>query len=451
MMSDVTQSPTPSRPTPASLAPPASPTPAPAPDAVITASASEAFGRVEPDGTVWVRTVVSEGHEAGEVRVGQYAAGTPEEGLAFYARKYDDLAAEANLTLTRLTDGRASNEAAAALATRLREQATTPSMVGDLAALTRIADDIDAAIEAQRVRRAEQKAAARAATLAARERIVAEAESLASSVQWKPTGERFRQLLDEWKALPHGDRSAEQALWKRFSTARSAFDKARRTHFAALEAQRSSAATAKEALIAEAEALSSSQDWGPTTAAYRSLVDRWKAAPRGSHRDEQAWWNRFRAAQDVFFAARQAATDERESVLRDNLAVKEALLAEAQALLPITDPAAASRALKSIGQKWEAAGAVPRSDRDRIEGGLRAVEDALRAAESERWRRTDPAKRAFAESTVEKFRTSLAKVESQAEAARAKGDAAALARAEQSADSTRALLEAAERSLAEYS
>ena len=186
-------------------------------------------------------------------------------------------------------------------------------------------------------------------------------------------------------------------------------------------------------------------------AAFRALVDRWKTAPRGPRRDEDAWWKRFKKAQDTFFDARNAATAERDSEFRDNLVAKEALLAEARALLPITDPAAASRSLRSIQQRWESIGHVPRGDKERIEGGLRKVEDALKAAEGDRWRRTDPAKRAFAESTVEKFRESLAKQEKARAAAVAAGDAQAVTQADESIASVQALLAAAERSLREYS
>ena len=425
--------------------PTATPAPAPASEAAAAPSPSLAFGRADADGTVWLLT------PEGEVRVGQYAAGTPEEGLAFYARKYDDLAVEASLSLRRLRDGRATPESAVAVAAKVREALLEPGFVGDLAALSATCDQIDAQVEVQRARRSAQKAAAKAAAIAAREKLVAEAESLAASTQWKPTGERFRELLDEWKVLPHGDRASEQALWKRFSTARSAFDKARRTHFAKLEVERSAAKTAKLALIAEAEQLATSTEWGPTSNAFRSLIDRWKAAPRGPRKDEDAWWARFKAAQDSFFAARTSVTDERDVELRGNLEVKQALLTEAQALLPITDPEAAGRSLRSIQQRWEAAGHVPRADKDLVEGGLRKVEEALRLAEGERWRRTDPAKRAFAESTVEKFEDSVTKLEKALARAEASGDTAAAAKATASLEGIRPLLEAAQRSLAEYS
>jgi len=273
---------------------------------------------------------------------------------------------------------------------------------------------------------------------------------LAQSTQWKATGERYRELLDSWKTMPHGDRAAEQGLWKRFSTARSAFDKARRSHFAALEVQRADATVAKERLIAQAQVLAASTDWGPTRAAFRSLLDEWKAAPRGSRKDEDAWWARFKAAQDQFFAASTAANDERETQFRANAQVKEELLAQAQALLPVTDLAAARKALAEIQTKWESAGMVPRADKDRLDGGLRKIEDSVKNAESDRWRRTDPAKKAFAQSAVDKFQESIDKLTATRNKAAVAGDTAAVTKAEASIANTVPLLEAAQASLAEY-
>jgi hypothetical protein len=107
--------------------------------------------------------------------------------------------------------------------------------------------------------------------------------------------------------------------------------------------------------------------------------------------------------------------------------------------------------MRGIAERWNAIGHVPRTDRDKVEGRLRKVEDAIKRAEEDQWRRTDPAKRALAESTVETFRASLTKLEKQAAAAEAAGDARKSADLQGRITTTRSLLEAAENSLAEYS
>ena len=403
------------------------------------------FGRVADDGTVFVRTA------DGEAVVGQWAAGSPEDGLKFFALKYEDLKAEVDLAIRRLPDGKATPESALALVERVRAAIETPSMVGDLAGLSAKASELEGLVAERRKAIAAEKQAAREAALAARTRLVTEAESLAESTQWKATGERFKTLLEEWKAAPRGDRGREQELWKRFSHARSTFDKHRRSHFARLDAERSQAKSVKESLIGEAEALSTSTDWNTTARAYRDLMTQWKAAPRGSKSDEDALWARFKTAQDTFFAARSETLTARDAGLKDNAVIKEALLVEAEALLPIRDLKTAKASLRSIQERWEKAGHVPRSDKDRLDGRLRKVEDAIRHAEEDSWRRSNPELRARAEQTVEQFRGSVAKLERQRDKAVADGDARAVDAAEQSLASTRVLLEAAEKGLAEYS
>src|SRR5699024_5012556 len=120
-------------------------------------------------------------------------------------------------------------------------------------------------------------------------------------------------LLDEWKNSQRSgariDKPTEDALWKRFSAARSTFDRGRRQFFAELDRQHEQAKSAKEKLITRAEELQNSTDWGATSAAYRQLMDEWKAAGRASRKEDDALWARFRAAQDVFFNARQAQNE----------------------------------------------------------------------------------------------------------------------------------------------
>ena len=406
-------------------------------------------GRVADDGTVYVRRPDGE-----EVAVGQWAAGDPAAGLAFFERKYGGLRAEGDLLLARLKEGKGTPESVATVTAKLRDAVANPHVVGDLAALSALADQLDAAGEQRKEQVAAAREAARERTLAARQAISEEAESLADSTQWKTTGDRFKELQAEWTALPRGDRAsrdAEQELWKRFSTARSAFDKARRAHFAHLDATRKEATSAKEELIARAEALSTSTDWNETARAYRGLMDEWKAAPRAGRADEDKLWARFRAAQDAFFSARNSAASERDDDQRANLEAKEALAGEAEALLPIRDLAAARSALRGIAERWNAIGHVPRADRERVEGRLRRVEDAVHRFEADQWRRTDPAKRALAESTVGTFRESLAKLEAEAAAAEAAGNDRKAADLQGRISTTRALLAAAENSLAEYS
>lgn len=439
---------TPAPPTPASLSrsvPAAASTTAPAAPPVRPATDARRWGRIDADGTAHLAT------PEGDVIIGQWAAGTMDEGLAFFGRKFDDLMVEADLARTRLLDGRATPDQTMSAVEHLRTSLATPLFMGDVTLLRAACDELETLITQQRELTAQRKAQAREAAREAREAIVVEAEGLASSTRWKATGDRFTALLDQWKTAPRVDRGTEQALWKRFSAARSTFDRARRSHFAEREGARKEAITTKEALITEATALSKSTDWAATTRDYRRLMDRWKAAGHAGKGAEDRLWERFRAAQDVFFAARDASNAERDSQHQQNLEAKSALAAEAEALLPITDINVAKKALRRIGERWEAIGHVPRNDKDKIEGRLRKVEQAIRSMEQDEWKRSNPETRARASDTAEKFAEAVAKAERERDAAVSRGDTAAAAKAEEKVASTRALLAAVEGALNEFS
>lgn len=433
----------------------AAPTPARLPRPTPTASSTaaslppaghtnpEEFGRIAEDGTVWLRT------PAGEVVVGNWAAGTIEEGLAFFGRKFDDLLVEVDLAAHRLREGRGLDTATAAVE-HARAALAVPAFLGDVTLLEQACSDVDALMGQARKAREEARRAQREEALAAREALVTEAESLAESKQWKATGDRFAALLEAWKSAPRVDRVREQAMWKRFSAARTSFDRQRRQHFAHRESERREAIAAKEALIAEAHELSTSSEWGDTTRTYRNLMDRWKAAGHAGRSDEDRLWARFRAAQDAFFARRDAANAERDVEFRANLEQKVTLLQEAEALVPIKDLEAAKTTLRSIQERWESIGHVPRSDKERIEKRLRAVEEAVRGADQRRWSATDPERLARAEETAEKFRASLEKAERTLSAAQASGDQRAISKAQSTVESTRALLAAVEGTLSDF-
>lgn len=391
------------------------------------------FGRVEDDGTVVL--IAPEG----EVVVGQWAAGDPAEGLRFFARRYEDLVVETDLVNQRLRDGKASAEQAQAALVRIREGLDARAFVGDVAALTARCDALSEAIDVSRIAQRERRAEQREAALARRRALVDEAESLSESTSWKTTTERYAAIVEEWRALPRSDRTGEQELWQRISAARTTFDKRRRAHFSAADAERKDAITRKRALIERAEALSTSTDWVVTSRALRDLMNEWKNAPRAPRTDEDKLWRRFKAAQDAFYTARGTAEAAEEEVLRANLPAKEGIVDEAERLLPIADARAARRSLRDLQDRFDRAGDLPKADRDRLDARLRKVDEAIRRSESQAWQSagTGVANDAFA--------GALARLEEKRDAAAARGDSATARALDEQIASTRELLGGAAR------
>ena len=367
------------------------------------------FGRVDADGTVWLISA------AGERIIGSWQAGDPDAAFAQFGRRFDDLSTEITLMEERLTAGTSDARKIKANASALAETLPTVCVLGDIDALagrlTGLLEQAGAMIAADRSRRDEH----RAAQTAQKEALAAEAEDLAAnSTHWKVAGDRMRVILDEWKNITGLDRKTDEALWKRYSAARDTFNRRRGSHFSELDRERSGIRQAKEQLCERAEELSDSTDWTNTSAEFRKLLTEWKAVGRASKELDDALWHRFKAAQDVFFKARNAITAEKDAELHANAGAKEALLAQAEKI-DTSNHDAAKAALRSIADKWEAIGKVPREQSADLERRLHAIEKKVRdAGETER---SDPE----AQARAEQFRTRAEQFERQAAKAEAAG------------------------------
>ncbi|WP_425836139.1 DUF349 domain-containing protein [Streptomyces fractus] len=406
---------------------------------------SDPWGRVDETGTVYVRSA-----DGSEREVGSWKAGSPDEALAYFKRKYDGLVVEIGLLERRVKTTDLSSKDAMTAIEHLRDQVTDAHAIGDLDALGKRLDKLVESVEARREERKVQKAKQSDEARHSKEALVVEAEELAQSEQWRAAGERLRALVDTWKGLPRLDRKSDDELWHRFSHARSAFSKRRKAHFASLDAQREEARKTKEKLVAEAESLSNSTDWGATAARYRDLMTDWKAAGRAQREHEDDLWNRFRGAQDVFFAARSAVFAERDAEQGENLKLKEALADEAEKLLPIEDLKSARAAFRSINERWEAIGHVPRDARPKVEGRMHTVERALQESEEAEWRRTNPEARARAEGLTGQLQAAVDKLVGQVEQARAQGNNAKADKLQKELDGRQALLDQAVKGLHEF-
>jgi Domain of Unknown Function (DUF349) len=397
------------------------------------------WGRVDADGTVYVRV-------GGDERaVGSWQAGDPSEGLAHYARRFDDVLTEVELIEARLATGTGDPKHAMSSIKQLRQSLDEVHAVGDLDGLAAMLDYLRARAENALGEAKAAREQARQAAVARKTALVEEAERIANeATQWKAAGDRLRAILDEWKTIRGVDRKTDDALWKRFGKARDAFNRRRGSHFAELDRQRGAAKTRKEEIVAEAEQLADSDDWGPTAGRFKQLMNDWKAAGRAPKDVDDALWQRFRAAQDAFFAKRSAAFNERDSELTANARRKEELLAEAERIDPAAGLEAARAALLRIQERWETIGRVPREQIRELEGRLRAVEERVRSAVDAQWRRSDPE----AQARVSQFRERVEQFEAQAAKARAAGDQRRAKQAEAQAAQWREWLAAAEQSVA---
>lgn len=140
---------------------------------------SDPWGRVDETGTVYVRTA------DGEKVVGSWQAGSPDEALAYFERKYEGLVVEIGLLEKRVRTTDLSSKDAMAAIDHLREQVDAHHAVGDLDALRVRLDKLVELVDKRREERKAQRARQSEEARQAKEALVAEAEELAQSDQWR--------------------------------------------------------------------------------------------------------------------------------------------------------------------------------------------------------------------------------------------------------------------------
>jgi hypothetical protein len=399
------------------------------------------WGRVDEHGVVFVRD------RDVERQVGEYPDASPDEALAYYERKFTDLAAQVSLLEQRAHRGAPPADVAKAVH-RLSEALETANAVGDLQALRRRVAALGGTVDDLTAKRSEEHKAQVEAARVDRLAIVEEAEALAArdpaTVQWKATGQAMDALFARWQDAQRSStrlpKSESNELWKRFRDARSHIDTQRRAYFAELDQSQSAAREAKERLVQRAEALVGSS--GDAIGEYRSLLEEWKAAGRAGRKVDDALWARFRAAGDALYQAKAAVQAEQDAEFGDNLKVRLALLEEAEPLLKATDATSARQTLASIQRRWDAAGKVPRDQIRPTEDRLRRIEQHVAQLEQDHWRRTDPETKARSEGLAAQLTSAIDKLERELDEARAAGDARRIKDAEDALNARRIWLDA---------
>lgn len=433
---------------PTAASQPAAPRPGvrlPGPPAGKTASktTTQPWGRVDDDGTVSVR-------EGDDWRVvGQYPDGTPAEALAYYQRKFSDLAGEVTLLETRHRRGGASASDLRSTAKTLREKLDGAAAVGDLAALLTRVDALTA--ELAEASETEAVAAKQATEEAVRERtaIVEEAEALAArdpqTVQWKQMTADMTALFDRWQAHqqngPRLSKSTAQQLWRRFRDARATVDRHRREFFSSLDETHKSARDAKTRLVERAEALAPRGEDG--IGAYRDLLDAWKASGRAGRKVDDALWARFKAAGDALYGARIERESADAEASKEKIEQKRALLDQAAPIVDEKNLATARQKLTAIQRQWDEIGRIFPRDKERVlDDELRKIEQSVRTREDADWKRNDPEQKARANDMTRQLTDAIDKLEAELAEAESRGDKRAAAQASEALEARRTWLRA---------
>jgi hypothetical protein len=184
-----------------------------------------------------------------------------------------------------------------------------------------------------------------------KERLIAEAEALATSTDWAGTADRLKALQAEWKSSGHLPRKQGDELWKRFRAACDRFFEARKPHLDAQLAEQVGNLEAKAALCARIEAIVEAapgeRGWGAAIGDVKAAQRDWKEIGFVPRADADAIYKRFRTACDALFAKRDAARDAEADGRRAEL---DAIRAEIDAITGSSGDDVVARAIAVRGR-----------------------------------------------------------------------------------------------------
>ena len=397
------------------------------------------WGRVDETGTVYVREA------DGERAVGQYPDGTPEEALAYFQRKFTELAGQVTLLEQRVKRGAPAADVAKTVKT-LSQSIATANAVGNLAALQARIEALGGTVTELTEKQSEESKAAVAAAIAEREALVVEIETLAAGdpakAQWKQVTASVDEIFARWQKHqadgPRLPKNEANDLWKRFRAARATIDGHRKAFFAELDSVHKDARAAKQSLVEQAQALVSKGAEG--IPAYRGLLDRWKAAGRAGKKFDDALWAQFKDAGDALYSAKSEIDAKDDVEYQANLELKEALLLEAEPILNETDRSKAKDALLRIQTSWDKIGKVPRDKVKVVEDRLRKVENHVRKLDEDHWQKNNPERQERESGFLGQLNDAIAKLERELDDAKTSGDKRKIAEAQDALDARKAWL-----------
>lgn len=361
--------------------------------------------------------------------VGQYPDGTPEEALAYFVRKYDDIAFKVRALEQRHQAGGAAASDLVKQAGHVLAEATDAAAVGDLAGLRERLNALTASLSEATAQEAAQAKVLVDQAIAERTALVERAEEIASrdlsKVQWKQVTAELGELFDAWQAQqqngPRLSKGVSQQLWKRFRDARGTVDKARRAFYSELDDTHKTARDAKTRLVERAEALAPRGVDG--IASYRNLLDEWKAAGRAGRKADDALWARFKAAGDALYSARAEQSAAEEAASGPKIEARQALLEEAKAVADESNIKSARAMLTRIQRQWDEIGRIfPREKERALDDRLRVIEQALKAREEVDWKKNNPETKARANDMSSQLLEAIEKLEAELAAAEKSGD-----------------------------
>lgn len=191
-------------------------------------------------------------------------------------------------------------------------------------------------------------------------------DELKTFAEWNTLTEQIIATQAEWKTIGFAPQRMNQQIFERFRAACDAFFQKKAEFFRVVKDGLNENLEKKMALVEKAEALKDSTDWRATSDALIQLQKEWKSIGAIPRKNSEQLWKRFIAACDAFFEAKNAATADQRNEEQENMAKKQAIIEQLQALLENPTQNDASQTVKALQQQWNEVGHVPFREKDKL-------------------------------------------------------------------------------------
>lgn len=212
---------------------------------------------------------------------------------------------------------------------------------------------------------------------AKKQELVAQAEQLADSEDWKETTETFKKIAEDWKQIGYLDKERNDELWGKMEAAKDKFFERKRAHQEDVSKEMLQNLDLKLEIVERAEQLAASEDWKKTTDELKELMEKWKGIGRTMHEKNEELWKRFTEANNVFFEKKKQHFDVIHTEQEQNYIAKLALVEKAEALQESTEWNATTDEYTKLMDEWKKLGRVPKEKSDEIWNRFNAARDVF--------------------------------------------------------------------------
>lgn len=216
-----------------------------------------------------------------------------------------------------------------------------------------------------------------AENLNVKQALIAKAKELAESDQWKETTQAFKELMDQWKDSGYIEKDRNDELWTELEAARDKFYERKREHHEGQEKEMLQNLDLKMELVDKAEKLAASDAWKQTTEGFKALMDQWKTIGRTMNDKNEALWQRFITAQNVFFERKRQHYEVIRQEQDVNYAKKLDIVERAEAMSESREWNATSAAYAGLMDEWKASGRVAAEKADELWNRMSKAKDTF--------------------------------------------------------------------------